>query len=47
MKEYAIFGIVITLLAGVFYQGIASEVSKTITEITTVIERGAGPRVRP
>lgn len=40
MKEYAIFGIVIALLAGVFFDTVYGEVSKAITRISTAIERG-------
>lgn len=39
MKEYAIVGVVITLLASVLFGEIYSGVATAITEIAAVIER--------
>ena len=39
MKEYAMFGIVVALLAGLFYGEISSGVARAITGITAVVER--------
>lgn len=41
MKEYAFCGIIIALLAGVFFDTVYSEVAKAITGIGTVLEQAA------